>query len=235
MRRKLTLPRANLFVATRPSLTVCGKQSPWAYGAKPAWSVFMTCTRGQQPAKVPHVTHVGITMAHSGGVIEEKLLSQQLQSKVPESELSTSHPSQSGLAPAIWRTMLQPTSGTQRGDFDPNRLRAPACTPGPALSWPCSSLHLHVCVCSCEHVCGCMCVRVYLHTHAGLLMWGEGLCREAWCWIHAPCAPPQVTPQPPEPGSPFLGGEEPAAKDKVRAPCTLRSRCISFKTETRVG
>lgn len=164
MRRKRTLPRANLFVATRPSLTVCGKQSPWAYGAKPAWSVFITCTCGQQPAKVPRVSHVGITPAHSGGVIEEKSLSQQLQSEMPESELSTSHPSQSGPAPAIQRTMLQPTSGTQRGDFDPNRLRAPACTPGPALSWPCPSLHLHVCVytpvsmcvCVCMHVCACV-------------------------------------------------------------------------------
>lgn len=214
MRRKLTLPRANLFVTTRPSLTVCGRQSPWAYGAKPAWSVFITCTCGQQPAKVPRVSHVGITPAHSGGVIEQKSLSQQLQSEVPESELSTSHPSQPGPAPAIQRTMLQPTSGTQRADFDLNRLRAPACAPGPALSWPRPSLHLHVCVYApvsmCVCVCACMCVRVYVHTHAGLLMWGEGLCQEAWCWIHAPGAPPQVTPQPPGPGSPFLGGEEPS-------------------------
>ena len=115
------------------------------------------------------------------------------------------------------------------------------------LAQPClghALLCISVCVYSCEHVCGCvcMCVRVYVHTHAGLLMWGEGLCREAWCWIHAPCAPPQVTPQPPGPGSPFLGGEEPsdpvrqaASKDKVRAPCTPRSRCVNFETETRVG
>ena len=168
MRRKLTLPRANLFVTTRPSLTVCGRQSPWAYGAKPGWSVFITCTCGQQPAKVPRVSHVGITPAHSRGVIEEKSLSQQLQSEVPESELSTSHPSQSGPAPAIQRTMLQPTSGTQRGDFDVNRLRAPACAPGPALSWPRPSLHLHVCVyapvsmCVCVSVRACVCVCMHV-------------------------------------------------------------------------
>ena len=86
--------------------------------------------------------------------------------------------------------MLQPTSETQR-DFAPNRLRAPACAPGPALSWPHTSLHFHVCVCAPVSICVCACmrVRVYIHTHAGLLMWGEGLCQEAWCWIHVPRAP----------------------------------------------
>lgn len=57
-----------------------------------------------------------------------------------------------------------------------------------------------------------------------------------------PTCTPQVTPQPSGPGSPFVGGEEPsgpvrqaASKDKVRVPCTLRSRCVSSETRDPCG
>lgn len=154
MRRKLTLQRANLFVATRPSLTVCGKQSHWAYRVKPPWSVLMTCTWGQQPAKVLHVTHVGITLVHPGEVIEENHYHSCKAKCQKVSSAPHIHPSQALHQPSR-EQCCNPHQVLRETLILTDSEHQPVLLAQPCLGHTLLCISMCVCVCSCEPMCVC--------------------------------------------------------------------------------